>query len=102
MADQASEKLNIRLHAYDEDITVSVPRDEEELYRRAAKFITERFNVYAQMFSGKKSKHTIALMTLIDIALQLEKEKSRNDTAPYDTIMKTLAAEIDEALGESV
>lgn len=94
-------KLNIRLHVYDEEITVTVLREEEEFYRRAANHISSRYNVYANMFKGRKSNHTIALMTLIDIALQLEKERLRNDTTPYDALMKTLTAEIEKALGEN-
>ena len=37
-------------------------------------------------------------MTLVDIALMYEREKGNNDTAPYDTILKQLTSEIDEAL----
>ena len=46
----------------------------------------------------KKSEHTISLMTLIDIALLYERERSKNDTAPYDTILSRLTSEIEEAL----
>ena len=94
MAEQNREKLHIRLHVYDEDIEVVIDRSDEEFYRSAAKLITERYNVYAKMYKGRKGDHTIALMTLIDIALQLKMEQGRNDTAPYTNILKTLTAEI--------
>ena len=58
----------------------------------------DRYNRYAQVFKGKKGDHTISLMTLVDIALMYEREKGNNDTAPYDTILKKLTSEIDEAL----
>ena len=48
MAEVNNEKLNIRLHVYDEEIQVTVPRSEEEYYRKAAKLITDRYNAYAQ------------------------------------------------------
>lgn len=101
MADETrEEKLHIRLHVYDEEIEVVVDRSEEEHYRAAAKLITDRYNVYAQIYKGRKSDHTIALMTLIDIALQCQKEKSHNDVEPFKNILTQLTAEFEDALGE--
>jgi cell division protein ZapA len=100
MADQKQDRLRIRLHVYDEEIEVLVNRDDEEFYRSAAKFITERYNAYAQAYKGRKSDHTIALMTLVDVALAYQKERSHNDTQPYDDVLARLTAEIEEALGE--
>jgi cell division protein ZapA len=96
MADQ--DKLHIRLHVYDEEIEVTVKREDEEFYRAAAKLITERYGAYAQVYKGRKSDHTIALMTLIEIALRYEKELGKNDTAPYDNILAQLTSEVEEAL----
>jgi cell division protein ZapA len=98
MAEVNNEKLNIRLHVYDEEIQVTVKRSDEEYYRTAAKLITDRYNAYAQAYKGKKGEHTIALMTLIDIALMYERERGKNDTAPYDDILTKLTSEIEEAL----
>lgn len=102
MAEQNSDKLHIRLHVYDEEIEAVVDRDDEEYYRAAAKLITDRYNVYAQIYKGRKSDHVIALMTLIDIALQYQKEHSKNDTAPYNDILTRLTAEIEDALGDKI
>ena len=73
-------------------------REDEEYYRAAAKLITERYGAYAQVYRGRKSDHTIALMTLIEIALRFEKEKAKNDTKPYDNILSKLTSEIEDAL----
>ena len=91
MADDNKDKFNIRLHVYDEEINVTINREEEELYRSAAKMITDRYNVYAKLFKGRKGDHTIALMTLIDVALQYQREHSRNDTAPYEHVLSQLS-----------
>lgn len=99
MADQS--KLNIRLHVYDEEIEVKINREDEEFYRNAAKLITDRYNAYAQAYKGRKTEHIISLMTLVDIALLYEKERSHNDTAPYDNVLIRLTKEIEEALGPS-
>ncbi len=100
MADDNNSKLNIRLHVYDEEINVTINREEEEFYRAAAKMITDRYNVYAKLFKGRKSDHVIALMTMVDIALQYQKEHFRNDTEPYDDVLSQLSAEIEKVLGE--
>ena len=100
MAEQDKDRLHIRLQVYDEEIEVVIKRDEEEFYRSAAKLITERYNAYAQAYKGRKCEHTIALMTLIDIALVYQKERAHNDTAPYDNVLARLTAEIENALGE--
>ena len=98
MAEVNNEKLHIRLHVYDEEIEVTVKRSDEEYYRKAAKLITDRYNAYAQAYKGKKGEHTIALMTLIDIALLYERECGKNDTTPYNDILTMLTSEIEEAL----
>ena len=93
-----NEKLHIRLHVYNEDIEVTVNREDEVYYRAAAKLITDRYNAYAQAYKGRKTEHTISLMTLIDIALLYEREHGKNDTAPYDAILGRLTSEIEEVL----
>ena len=98
MAEVSNEKLHIRLHVYNEDIEVTVNREDEAYYRAAAKLITDRYNAYVQAYKGRKTEHTISLMTLIDIALLYEREHGKNDTAPYDTILSRLTSEIEDAL----
>ena len=99
MAEDSSERLNIRLHVYDEDIAMVLHnRNDEVYYRNAAKLITERYGAYSQVYKGRKSDHTIALMTLIEIALRYEKELGKNDTAPYDNILRQLTSEVEDAL----
>ena len=98
MTEVNNEKLHIRLHVYDEEIELTIKRSDEEFYRKAAKLITDRYNAYSQAYKGKKGEHTIALMTLIDIALMYERERGKNDTDPYNSILTKLTSEIEEAL----
>ena len=44
MADQSEEKLSIRLHVYDTDLTVRIPREDEEYYRKSGKLIDDIVN----------------------------------------------------------
>ena len=96
MAEVNKEKLHIKLHVYDEEIEVTVDRADEEYYRRAAKLITDRYNAYAQAYTGRKGEHTISLM--IDISLMYERQRAKNDTAPYESVLAKLTSEIEEAL----
>ena len=98
MAEVDKEKLHIRLHVYDEEVEVTIDREEEIYYRAAAKLITDRYNRYAQAYKGRKGDHTISLMTLIDIALMYERVKHRNDTVPYNDVLQKLTSEIEEAM----
>lgn len=98
MEEDSNEKLNIRLHVYDEFINVTIHRDEEQLYRDAAKLITERYGVYTQRFKLSKGDHVVGLMTLVEIALRYQQELQRNDTKPYDSILSQLTSEIEEVL----
>ena len=64
----ADDKLHIRLHVYDTELSVNVPRDDEEYYRSAAKLITDTVNTYSTLFKGKKGDKDIMYMAMLDIA----------------------------------
>lgn len=98
MAEDNKDKLHIRLHVYDTEMSVNVVRDEEKMYRDAAKLITDTVNTYADVFKGRKSDKDLLYMALIDIALRYEKESTRNDTEPYSDILGKLTSEIEDAL----
>lgn len=98
MADQEHEKLLIRLHIYDTDLSVKIPREDEEYYRKSGKLINDIVNSYSKIFKGRKSDKEILYMSLLDIALRYEKESGRNDTAPYHDILTRLTAEIEDTL----
>ena len=98
MAEQEQDKLLIRLHVYDTDLSVRIPREDEEYYRTSAKLIDDIVNSYAKIFKGRKSDKEILYMALIDVALRYEKESDRNDTKPYDDILEKLTSEIEDAL----
>lgn len=99
MPEAGQNKINIRLHIYDtDDIMVTVPRDEEALYRKGAELINQLLNAYFGSFKGLKSDKEINYFAMIDLALRLEKELQRNDTQPYNDILEKLTSEIEEAL----
>ena len=95
-----SEKLHIRLHVYDMDIAVNINREDEELYRNAAKLITGTVNDYAKIYKENKTVKDLLYMALIDIALRYMRESKRNDTAPISNILVKIPSEIENALKE--
>ena len=98
MVDQTQDKLQIRLHVYDTDLSVRIPREDEEYYRQSAKLIDDIVNSYTKIFKGRKSDKEILYMALLDVALRYEKEEGKNDTQPYNEILEKLTAEIEDAL----
>lgn len=98
MTEQTDEKLSIRLHVYDTDLTVRIPREDEEYYRKSGKLIDDIVNTYNKIYKGRKSDREILYMALLDVALRYEKESGRNDTQPYDEVLSKLTAEIETAL----
>ena len=53
------DKLQIRLHVYDTDLTVRIPREDEEYYRKSAKLIDDIVNSYTKIYKGRKSDKEI-------------------------------------------
>ncbi len=98
MVDQTQDKLQIRLHVYDTDLSVRIPREDEEYYRKSAKLIDDIVNSYTKIYKGRKSDKEILYMALLDVALRYEKEQGKNDTQPYNEILEKLTAEIEDAL----
>ncbi len=62
-------KIETTLHLYDEELELTIKEEEQKRYIAAAEYVTQKYNAYAQAYQGKKSDHTIALMTLLDVAL---------------------------------
>lgn len=94
----AEDRLHIRLHLYDTDMAVVVNRDEEILYRNAAKLINDTVNTYSNILKGRKSEKEILYAAMLVIALEYEKNKDNNDTSEYDGILEKLTQEIEAAL----
>lgn len=93
-----NDKIKIRLHVYDTDIQVTVRREDEEYCRRAAKLITDKVNSLMDVYRTSRSENEIIRMAMLDIAIDLEFEKSSNDTKPYDDILTKITSEIEDAL----
>lgn len=98
MTEAGQKTRNIRLHIYDTDISVTVPQDDEPLYRKDAELINELLNAYFDSYKGRKGDKEITYFAMIDLGLRLQRELQRNDTKPYDDILAQLTSEIETEL----
>ena len=96
------EKLRIKLHLYETDLMVNVPREEEQYYRAAAKQVTETVNTYAKIYQGKKTHNDVMYMAMLDLALRTNKLAALNDTQPFMELIAKLTQEIEEVMPDKV
>ena len=96
------EKLRIKLHLYETDLMVNVPREEEQYYRAAAKQVTETVNTYAKIYQGKKTHNDVMYMAMLALALRSNKLAALNDTQPFMELIAKLTQEIEEVMPDKV
>ena len=96
------EKLRIKLHLYETDLMVNVPREEEQYYRAAAKQVTETVNTYAKIYQGKKTHNDVMYMAMLDLALRSNKLAALNDRQPFMELIAKLTQEIEEVMPDKV
>lgn len=96
------EKLRIKLHLYETDLMVNVPREEEQYYRAAAKQVTETVNTYAKIYQGKKTHNDVMYMAMLDLALRSNKLAALNDTQPFMELIAKLTQEIEKVMPDKV
>lgn len=96
------EKLRIKLHLYETDLMVNVPREEEQYYRAAAKQVTETVNTYAKIYQGKKTHNDVMYMAMLDLALRSNKLAALNDKQPFMELIAKLTQEIEEVMPDKV
>ena len=96
------EKLRIKLHLYETDLMVNVPREEEQYYRAAAKQVTETVNTYAKIYQGTKTHNDVMYMAMLDLALRSNKLAALNDTQPFMELIAKLTQEIEEVMPDKV
>ncbi len=93
------EMLKIRVTIADRSYQLNVKRDEEEIYRDAAKAIEERLNVYRQKYSIEEEYDKTALsMIAFDFAFHYYKLKKEKDMEPMIDKLKELNQELAEYL----
>lgn len=91
------DKLVIKLMVGNQLYPISVRRDQEEVFRRAAKDINEKLQKYQTTYpnQGYEKYMSIALLDFAVRALQIEKD---NSTSLYSVIITALTKEIEQVI----
>ena len=89
----------LRIHLLIDNVRypLTIRREDEQLYRDAAKQIDNKLNKYRSKFPDFEASSYWA-MTALEIAFENMLLKDRNDTAPYQESMKDLLKEIEDHL----
>ncbi len=94
------DKLKIHLLIDNERYPLTIKREDEQLYRDAAKQIDNKLNKYRRTFPEFDSyKHWA--MAALELAFENVSLKDKNDTEPYMQKIADLVKELDECINNN-
>ena len=91
------DKMRIHLLIDNQKYPLTIPREDEVLYREAARQIDNTLNKYRRLFPEMGSG-THWAMACLELAFENTRLKDRNDTAPYMEVMQRLEDSIDDCI----
>ena len=91
------EKIAINLLVGKQIYPITIQRDQEEVYRRAAKLINERLSRYQTKYPGQNYEKYLSIV-LLDLAVRAESLEDNKDAEPILESMVKLTEELEEAL----
>ena len=92
-----SDKLVIQLLIGNNMQQITVRRDQEEIFRKAATLINERLNKYKTAYPNQADAKYMSL-ALLDFAVKALQLEQNVDTEPYNKSIDLLTKEIEEVL----
>lgn len=93
------DKQNISLWVGNQLFELTVPREDEKLYRDAAKLIKDKLNRYRREYPSFNTDRIWA-MSMLELSFQYVMVKDRNDTQPFTDKVKELTTDIDQCIGD--
>ena len=78
---------------------ITVRRDQEEVYRKAARQINEKLGRYEQSYPNL-SYERYTSVALLDFAVQVIQTQMQKDQSPYEDVVKRLTDEITQLLAD--
>lgn len=94
------EKMRIHLLVDNERYPLTIRRDDEQLYRDAAKLVDNKLNKYRSHWPDF-SPTKIWAMTALELAFENVTQKDRDNTAPYREKLTELATELERYFSEN-
>lgn len=94
---EVSDTFQIKIRLGARTFPITIKRDEEIFYRDAEKLINERFTYYANHYPNQGSE-TYLLMTILDIAVKLQRAEKSGNLKPVMGVLEGLVNEVENAL----
>ena len=94
---EVSEKLVIQLLIGKNLQQITVKRDQEEIFRKAALLINERLNKYKTAYPNQSDVKYMSI-ALLDFAAKVLQMESNVDTQPFAESIDKLTKEVEEVL----
>jgi hypothetical protein len=91
------DKLVIQLLIGKQVYPITVRRNQEEVYRKAARLINEKLGRYEQSYPNL-SYERYTSVALLDFAVQVIQTQKQKDQSPYEDVVKRLTEEIAQLL----
>lgn len=98
-----NDKIRINLLMADETYSMTIDREDEEVFRKAAKLVNDRMNVYRSKYKPSGSpgakvydQKDFLAMVAFNFACTSLKLEERNDTTPFTNKIEELTQELEE------
>ncbi|MGN1353874.1 MAG: cell division protein ZapA [Alloprevotella sp.] len=92
-----ADKLNIQLMIGNQMHPITIRRELEEVFRKAAKKINDKLSRYRESYPNLSYERCMSI-TLLDFAVYALQAENSASTQPYDDVVKQLTAEIEQTL----
>ena len=97
--EEKKDKLVIQLLIGKQVYPITVRRDQEDVYRKAARQINEKLGRYEQSYPNL-SYERYTSVALLDFAVQVIQTQMQKDQSPYEDVVKRLTDEITQLLAD--
>lgn len=89
--------INVQIGGF--RIPMTIPRDDEEIYRKAQAMVEEYIEMYQKRFN-QRSYEEIVILAAFQLASIIARHRITGDPAPVEAKLKVLEAEIDAVLNQ--
>ena len=96
---ELGEKVTIKLMVGKQFYPVTIKPEQEEIYRKAAKMVNERLNLYQTKYAGQAYEKYMSVV-LVDFAIKVLQAEQIHSVAPFIDTIEKLDAELEEVLNQ--
>lgn len=91
------DKVNINIQVGNFKLPLTVDRDDEPIYREAARMINERLEAYQTKYRvANLTQEYMLSFSALDIATRLVRQQRTTDVGPVEEMIKSLTADLED------